>query len=90
MATESARLRRHWRGGEELSHVQGQGWWPRRATPLPRSELARSVGAQSATGKITQERMKKKIKKKKRKNEGMVPKQKQYPVVDVTSDRSKV
>ena len=25
-----------------------------------------------------------------RKNEGMEPKQKQYPVVDVTSDRSKV
>ena len=24
-------------GREELPHVQGQGWWPRRATPRPKS-----------------------------------------------------
>ena len=42
----------------------------------------RSVGAQYATG--DQWRINS------RKNEGMGPKQKQHPVVDVTSDRSKV
>ena len=44
--------------------------------------LPRSVGAQHAT--IGQWR------NNSRKNEGMEPKQKQYPVVDVTGDRSKV
>ena len=44
--------------------------------------LPRSVGAQYATG--DQWRINS------RKNEGMEPKQKQYPVVDVTGDRSKV
>ena len=48
-----------------------------------KEELPRSVGAQYATG--DQWRM-----KESRKNEGMEPKQKQYPVVDVTGDRSKV
>ena len=47
-----------------------------------KEELPRSAGAQYATGdewgNIS------------RKNEGMEPKQKQYPVVDVTGDRSKV
>ena len=47
-----------------------------------KDELPRSVGAQYATG--DQQR------NKSRKNEGMEQKQKQYPVVDVTSDRSKV
>ena len=47
-----------------------------------KDELPRSVGAQYAT-----EDQWKNIS---RKNEGMEPKQKQYPVVDVTSDRSKV
>ena len=42
----------------------------------------RSVGAQYATG--DQWRINS------RKNEGMGPKQKQHPVVDVTGDRSKV
>ena len=45
-------------------------------------ELPRSVGAQYATGD--------KWRSNSRKNEGMEPKQKQYPVVDVTGDRSKV
>ena len=45
-------------------------------------ELPRSVGAQYATGNQWRNNS--------RKNEGMKPKQKQYPVVDVTGDRSKV
>ena len=47
-----------------------------------REELPRSVGVQYATGD--------QWKNNSRKNEGMEPKQKQYPVVDVTGDRSKV
>ena len=45
-------------------------------------ELSRLVGAQYATGD--------QWRNKSRKNRGMEPKQKQYPVVDVTGDRSKV
>ena len=47
-----------------------------------KDELSRSVGAQNATGEEWRNNS--------RKNEGMEPKQKQYPVVDVTGDRSKV
>ena len=47
-----------------------------------KDELPRSVGAQSATGEECRNNS--------RKKEGMEPKQKQYPAVDVTSDRSKV
>ena len=47
-----------------------------------REELPRSVGAQYATGDQWRNNS--------RKNEGMEPKQKQYPVADVTGDRSKV
>ena len=45
-------------------------------------ELPRSVGAQYATGDQWRNNS--------RKNEGMEPKQKQHPVVDGTSDGSKV
>ena len=45
-------------------------------------ELPRSVGVQYATGDLWRNNS--------RKKEGMEPKQKQYPAVDVTSDRSKV
>ena len=45
-------------------------------------KLPRSVDAQYATGD--------QWKNSSRKNEGMEPKQKQYPVVDGTGDRSKV
>ena len=45
-------------------------------------ELPRSVGAQYDTGDQWRNNS--------RKNEGMEPKQKQYLVVDVTGDRSKV
>ena len=47
-----------------------------------KEELPRSVGAQYATGDQRRNNS--------RKNEGMGPKQKQYPVVDVTGERSKV
>ena len=54
----------------------------RRKDTTPKDELLRSVGAQYATGD--------QWRKNSRKNEGMEPKQKQYPVVDVTGDRSKI
>ena len=47
-----------------------------------KEELPRSVGPQHATGVQWRNNS--------RKNEGMEPKQKQYPVVDVTGHRSKV
>ena len=47
-----------------------------------KDELPRSVGDQYATGDQWRNNS--------RKNEGMEPKQKQYPAVDVTNDRSKV
>ena len=47
-----------------------------------KDELLRSVGAQYATGDQWRNNS--------RKNEGMEPKQKQYTVVDVTGDKSKV
>ena len=46
-----------------------------------KEELPRSVGAQYTTGDQWRNNS--------RKNEGMEPKQKQYPVVDVTADRGK-
>ena len=47
-----------------------------------KEELPRSVGTQYVTGDQWRNNS--------RKNEGMKPKQKQYPAVDVTGDRSKV
>ena len=47
-----------------------------------KEELSRSVGAQYATGEEWRNNS--------RKNEGMEPKQRQYPTVDVTGDRNKV
>ena len=47
-----------------------------------KEELPRSVGVQYATED--------QLRNNSRKNEGMEPRQKQYPVVDVTGDRSKV
>ena len=49
---------------------------------IPKEELPRSLGAQHATGDQWRNNS--------RKNEGMEPKQKQYPVVDMTGDTSKV
>ena len=45
-------------------------------------KLPRSVGAQYATGGLWGNNS--------RKNEGLEPKQKEYPAVDVSGDRSKV
>ena len=47
-----------------------------------KEELPRSVGAQYATGDQWRNNS--------RKNEGMEPKQKQYPVAEVTGERRKV
>ena len=47
-----------------------------------KEELPRSVGAQHGTGDQWRNNF--------RKKEGIEPKQKQYPAVDVTGDRSKV
>ena len=47
-----------------------------------KEELPRSVGAQYATGDQRRNNS--------RKNEGMEPKQEQYPAVAVTGDRSRV
>ena len=49
---------------------------------ISKEELPRSLGAQYATGDQWENNS--------RKNEGMEPKQKQYPVVDVTGDRSEI
>ena len=49
---------------------------------LLKKELPRSVGVQYATGDHWINNS--------RKNEGIEPKQKQYPAMDVTGDRSKV
>ena len=49
---------------------------------ISKEELPRSVGAQYANGDQWRNHS--------RKNEGMEPKQKQYPVVDMTGDRSNV
>ena len=49
---------------------------------IPKEELPWSLGAQYATGDQWRNNS--------RKNEGTEPKQKQYPAVDVTGDRSKV
>ena len=54
----------------------------RRNDRILKEELPRSVSAQYATGDQWRNNF--------RKNEGMEPKQKQYPIVDVTSDRSKI
>ena len=49
---------------------------------LSKEELPRSLGAQYSTGDQRRNNS--------RKNVGLEPKQKQYPVVDVTGDRSKI
>ena len=54
----------------------------RQSDRILKEELPRSVGAKYATGNHWRNNS--------RKNEGMEPKQKEYPAVDVTGDRSKV
>ena len=48
---------------------------------IPKQELPRTLGAQYATGNQWRNNS--------RKNEGMEPKQKQYPAVDVTGDKTR-
>ena len=76
----------YWRRGWQTTSVF-LPWEPhdsmkRQNDRILKEELPRSVGAQYATGDQWRNNS--------RKNEGMEPKQKQYPTVDVTGDRSKV
>ena len=74
----------HWRREWQATSVF-LPWQPHKQYQNDRTlkeELPRSVGAQYATEDQWRNNS--------RKNEGMQPKQKQYPVVDVTGDRSKV
>ena len=76
----------HWRREWQTTSVF-LPWEPhdsmkRQNDRILKEELPRSVGAQYATGDQWRNNS--------RKNEGMEPKQKQYPLVDVTGDRSKV
>ena len=68
--------------GKPLQYSCLQNPMNRQNDRILNEELPRSVGRQHATGDQWRNNS--------RKNEGMKPKQKQYPVVDVTSDRSKV
>ena len=65
------------------SVLQGQmNSMKRQEDRTQKDELPRSVGAQNDTGDQWRNNF--------RKNEGMEPKRKQHPVVDMTGDRSKV
>ena len=68
--------------GKPLQYSCPMNSMKRQNDRLLKEELPRSVGAQYATGDQWRNNF--------RKNEGMKPKQTQYPAVDVTGDRSKV
>ena len=68
--------------GKPLQYSCPMNSMKRQNDRILKEELPRSVGAQHDTGD--------QWRKNSRKNEGMEPKQKQHPVVDVTGDRSKV
>ena len=70
-------LERLWREGNPLALFVGM-----QNDRILKVELPGSVGAQYTTGDQRRNNS--------RKNERMEPKRKQYPVVDVTGDRSKV
>ena len=75
----------HWRGnGKPLQYCleNPMNSMKKQNDRILKEELPRSVGAQYAAGDQWRNNS--------RKNEGMETKQKQYPVVDVTGDRSKV
>ena len=89
------RGRSWWRGLQDVIHWSRE--WQTISVFLPwepheqydkandrilKEELPRSIGAQYATGG--------QWRNKSRKNEGMEPKQKQYPLVDVTGDRNEI
>ena len=74
---------RMWSTGEGNSCLENpMNSMKRQNDRILKEELPRSVSAQYATGDQWRNNS--------RKNEGMEPKQKQYPVVDVTGDRSNV
>ena len=86
MVERSARL---WSTGEGTGKPLQYSWLENPINSMKRQkdstlkdELRRSVGAQYAAGDQWRNNS--------RKNEGMELKQKQYPVVDGTGDRSKV
>ena len=68
--------------GKPLQYDNHMNSMKRQNDRILKEELPRSVGAQYATEDQWRNNS--------RKNEGMEPKQKQYPVVDVAGDRSKV
>ena len=76
----------HWRSEWQTTSVflleNPMNSMKRQNNRILKEELPRSVDAQYATGDQWRNNS--------RKNEGMEPKQKQYPVVDVTGDRSKI
>ena len=74
--------RREWQTTSEILLENPVNRKKRQIDRILKEELPKSVGAQYANGDQWRNNS--------RKNEGMEPKQKQYPVVDVTGDRSKV
>ena len=80
---------RMWSTGEGNGKLLQYSWlenpmnsMKRQNNRILKEELPRSVGAQTATGNQWRNNS--------RRNEGREPKQKQYPLVDVTGYRSKV
>ena len=74
--------RREWQTISVFLPLESHGQYEKAKNKTLKDELPRLVGAQYATGN--------QWRNKSRKNEGMESKHKQYPVVDVTGDRSKV
>ena len=68
--------------GKPLQYDNHMNSMKRQNDRILKEELPRSVSVQYATGDQWRNNS--------RKNEGMEPKQKQYPAVDVTGDRSKI
>ena len=73
--------RREWQTNSVFLPCEPHEQYERQKYRTLRDELPRSVGAQYATGDQWRNNS--------RRNEGMEPKQKQHPVVDVTDGRSK-
>ena len=74
--------RREWQTTSVFFSWESYEQYERQKYRTLKDELPRSVGAQHATGDQWRNNS--------RKNEGMEPKQKQHPAVDVTGDRSKI
>ena len=71
-----------WSTGEGMANQSSMNSMKRQKDITLKDELPRLLGAQYATGDQWRSNS--------RKNEEMEPKQKQYPVVDVTDDESRV